>query len=854
MRGHIAQAALDRALDRTAKADRTVRSLLQPFRDHADGILVLATGGYARADLAPHSDLDIVILLDQPERHTEIVHEFVQALWDSSYQPAQTVVALNDLDGRLLTIPDKASSLLETRVLWGDSDLALTYETRVNELVSDDVFSEYVKRKEQEFAARRKKYGAVPRVIEPHLKNEAGGFRDLHHVFWLERAHVAHDGHWQVRRRRGNMLQSFVGRIHAARQLTDLEANELIEAYGFLLAVRESLHRIWQKSDDRLAVTEQPGIAFELGYTGSEQRVMIDLMRDVYFSTEKHSRFTEEFGPRFAHVDEQSDRQTDFPPLPNQLHIHHNRLDISSESIPHFAVRPRMLAGLIDTSVESRLLFSGRSRHALRRALHDNDGPQHKVSTWTEPIRRWLELPRGFSQRMRRMDELDSIHLWLPEWMDITGYTTGSYYHRYTVDEHTLRALDYLDMLPMSGIHGDPKSLWDDCEFRPLVYLALIFHDIAKAQGDDHSGKGALIAETALKRIGLEKWAAGVARLVRIHLRMEQTAFRRDISDPDVVNEFVSLVEDEQTLRALYILTVCDLNAVRSGVWTTWKGRLLSELYHAALDVLQHGVDARRITVEQEAQRVAPLLAASGNGHDRAEEFITTLASDYRRSVPTQEIARHLEIVDALQRGELDHKWLLDQQPGFVVITLIAHDRPGLLADITGLLTAQGIGIREARIFTRADGIIIDRFRCEDIEPTRLPLPDRLDQIPGHWVGLVDGLMKMDDLFHRFQRRTRFDRKQVVRVDADVTIQPLQDGAVLDVTGADSVGLLYRLCSTLADEGLEIRSARVTGKVDGIMDSFLVRDPLGRLATEDQQQELMRHLQEAADASLHAKV
>jgi [protein-PII] uridylyltransferase len=854
VRGHIAHAALERALERTAKADQTVRSLLHPFRNQAEGLLVLATGGYARADLAPHSDLDIVILLDDPKKHEETVKAFVQALWDSTYQPAQTVVTLKDLDSRLFTIPDKASSLLETRVLWGDKKLASLYETRVNQLITDDVYSEYVVRKQEEFAARRVKFGAVPRVIEPHLKNEAGGFRDLHHVFWLERAQTAQQNRWQVRKRRGNMLLSFFRRLQTDNQLSDFEMEELAEAYGFLLAVRESLHRFKQKSEDRLTVTEQPGIALELGYLGSERLTMIDLMREVYLATEKHSRFCEEFGPRFAHPEMDTEQNLDSPiQLPDQLRISHNRLELPPKALTLYATDPNLLGALVDSSVEAGLPFSGRSRHALRRALHVSKGSQHDVTSWTDLIRRWLQLPSGFSQRMRRLDELDAIHLWLPEWMEITGFTTGSYYHRYTVDEHTLRAIDQLDKLPASGIHSDPKSLWDECEFRPLVYLSLIFHDIAKARGIDHSGEGARMAEDALKRIGLEQWAEGVAKLVRIHLRMEQLAFRRDFSDPDIVAEFVSMVEDENSLAALYILTVCDLNAVRSGVWTTWKGRLLSELYHVTLQILHHGLDSRRGSVEQEVQRVAPLLTESGNEHDRAEEFISALEVDYRRSVPAEEIANHLETVDSLHRGDLNHKWLIKTPPGFVIITLITRDRSGLLADVTGLLTAQGIGIREARIFTRPDGIIIDRFRCEDIEPTQLPLQDRLRQIPVHWSKLSAGELKMDDLFARFQRRTRVDRKTVVEVVSDVTIHPLINGAMLDVSGADSVGLLYRLCSIFAEEGFEIRSARVTGKVDGIMDSFLIKDPSGRLESKDQQEELMRRLHDAANVTLHAK-
>ncbi len=876
-------------------------------------MLVLATGGYARADLAPYSDLDIVIVLKDPTTHEEIVQQFVQGLWDSPYRPAQTVLAMDDLDGKLFTIPDRASSLLETRVLWGDAGLADEYERMVNALINEPVFSKYVQRKTEEFFARREKYGWVARVIEPHLKNEAGGFRDLHHVLWLERARAALHNQWKVRRQRGNMIRSFVSRLSHGHGLAEWEAEELVEAFGFLLAVREQLHERQKQSEDRLIVAEQASIASTLGYHGSERQVMIDLMRGVYQSTEKHSRFCEKFGPRFAEAeiltsplplsrsahnetpaganppfsstaeDLASDESapsakelsginhteidqdslnsglnlsqppSDGPDPPDlNAEVSFGHVDLSLPAIRQHASDPGALLDLLDYLADEELLLSGRTRHRLRRELHLNDGPQHDPGNWAIPLQRWFNVPSGFSRRLRLLDELDAIKLWLPEWREIAGLTTGSYYHRYTVDEHTLRALENLDHLPDTGIKGDPDSLWQDCSFRPMVYLALMLHDIAKGRGDKHSENGADIAREALTRFGMERWSDGVARLVEIHLRMEQTAFRRDFSDPAVIKTFLELVGDERTLRALYILTVCDLSAVRSGVWTSWKGRLLSELYVTTMDVLEHGLEVRKATVEQEAERVAPLLESTDHGRDRAEEFISALEVDYRRSVPAQEIASHLETVEQLQRGEFEHRWLIETHPGYVVLTLIDHDRPGLLAEITGLLTVQGIGIREARIFTRPDGVVIDRFRCEDIEPTELPLADRLNQIPERWSKLKQRELKLTDLFFRFQRRSRFERSKVARVDPGVRVQPTVEGAVVDISGADSIGLLYRLCSVLAEEGYEIRSARVTGRLDGIHDSFLIRDPEGRLANDEAQQALKQKLQEAADATLLA--
>ncbi|MBS1261025.1 MAG: Bifunctional uridylyltransferase/uridylyl-removing enzyme [Calditrichaeota bacterium] len=847
LRATLAQDALDRARARTAAADQIVRGLLARGNGRADGFAVLATGGFARGDLAPGSDLDLVVLVKRPHDHERAIRDLVQGLWDSPFRPAQTVLTIDDLDGRLFIIPDRASSLLETRLIRGDATLAAEFETRVNRVVADAVWREYVRQKRAEFAARRAKLGDVARVVEPHLKNQAGGFRDLHHVLWLERARVALRGRWTLRRRRGNMVRAFIGRLRRDHLLTPWEAEHLLEAYGFLLAVREQLHARRERGEDRLLVSEQAAVGRALGFSGPDRAAMRELMRHVYTSNEILNRFCREFGPRFSQRLHAGARAREQPTELRGVTVAHGHLEIAPGAISLFAKNPAALIELMDLSVTAGHPLTGRARHSLRRALKSRPGPQNDPANWREPLKRWFNLERGFSERLRRLDELDAISVWLPEWREIAGFTTGSYYHTYTVDEHTLRALARLDDLPAGGIERDPRSLWEACEFRPLVYLAIMLHDIAKARPGDHSLEGASIARIALPRIGMEQWAHAVARLVRIHLRMEQTAFRRDVSDWSVLASFAGLVGDQTTLAALYILTVCDLSAVRANVWTEWKGRLLSELYLATRDLIRHGPARRAATVAQEVERVTPYLGGDGADRDRAAEFISALQEDYRRSVPAGEIARHLRAVEELQRGEHPFRWLIERHAGFVVITLVTRDRPGLLADASGLLTSHGIGIREARIFTRDDGVVIDRFRAEDVEPTGVPLDERLRRIPDTWSQMERGDVVIGDLFTRYRRRSRFDRPRVALVETEITVTPITAGAMIDVSGPDSVGLLHRLCTVLADQGLDVRSARVTGRLDGIMDSFLVDDPERSLSERKRQRALIRRLREAAD-------
>jgi [protein-PII] uridylyltransferase len=439
---------------------------------------------------------------------------------------------------------------------------------------------------------------------------------------------------------------------------------------------------------------------------------------------------------------------------------------------------------------------------------------------------------------------LDALSAWLPEWREVAGLSTGSYYHTYTVDEHTLRALERLDSLPGDMPEQLPLSLWKTFKDRPLVYLSILFHDIAKGRPGDHSQVGAEMARRGLARVGLEGWAGDVSRLVRLHLRMEQVAFRRDAKDPNVLADFAEEVGDTRTLETLYLLTICDLSAVSERVWTTWKSHLLAELYLETREWFAQGRKLRPASVAEDASRVAALL---GGDESRAHGFIASMREEYRRAVPAEEIAEHVRSVEQLRKGE-DFRWLIEKREGYIVLTLITWDRVGLLADIAGLLVTQGIGIREARIFTRSDGVVVDRFRAEDTQPGGVPLEERLEAIPNLWKGIAAGSVTTESLLGRHRRTRRLDRTPAAVIESDITINPHPEGYMVDVSGPDSIGLLYRLCSVLSSEGLDVRAARVSRRIDGIVDAFLVHDPNNRLDDQSLRLNLIQQLHEALDA------
>ena len=831
---------LSSGLQRAREADRRLLKLTRKLGGVPGDVVILANGGYGRCDITPGSDLDVLVLLTGEDR-AEFVRSFVQGLWDQNLHPGHTVLHLNDIDQELIVTPDRAAALLEARVVCGDEHAVVAIEKRVNSLMNGQIFRKYVHAKDQEYYQRREKYGLVARIVEPHLKSQAGGLRDMQYVLWIDRARTAKKGSWVLPRTAVVGVTGLIASLRRRQHLNRNEARQLVDAYSMLLTLRELLRNRTGREEDILSVAHQVPIGREFGHAGSDRQVMHALMHDTYLALEKIARFADEFGPLLAE-EERRKKPRPVPKWPG-LSIRGNRLELEDEVIQQASLSPEHLLALIDKAEQLGVAFAGRDRHRLRRALEPLRQGVKPDNSWVPPLLKWFALKNGFASRLRRLDELDAISIWLPEWREIVALTTGSYYHSYSVDEHTLRALERLDDLPGDMTEGLPATLWDSCEQRPLVYFSLLLHDIAKGREGDHWRIGEEMARDALIRLDLEKWAGEVARLVRLHLRMEQVAFRRDSKDPAVLAEFAEEVGDQQTLDALYLITVCDLSAVSDRVWTEWKGRLLAELYLETREWFTRGKRAVPATAEEEASRVAPLLDGDEN---RAWSFLASMRDEYLRVVPAEEIALHVRAVEELRAGQ-PYRWIIERRDGYILLTLITWDRVGLLADIAGLLVTQGIGIREARIFTREDRVVIDRFRAEDIQPGGIPLQERLDRIPQLWGQLIENSITLDDLFNRFRRSRRLDKPRVAMVESEINITPRPDGFIVDVSGPDSVGLLYRLCRVYADAGLDVRAARVSRRIDGIVDAFLLHDPNGRIQAQMERLKLIQSLHEVLE-------
>lgn len=819
------------ALDSTADADRTLRHYLQKLIPNQERLAILAVGGYGRCDNSPQSDLDLIILFDQMSGQTEsALKQFIQLLWDHKLTPAQTAVKMEDINGEYLSIPDRASALLEARLLWGDRSIARELDEKVNKEFTSEVMQLFITRKRQEQQQRHQKYGSDVRVVEPHLKSQAGGLRDLHHVFWIYQATVAYTSQWKLRRKRVNQIVSFFLQLKNEAILTEEDLEELLSAYNFLLRIRESLQSISGRSEDVLAVGFQPDVGRMLGFSGKERIVMRKCCRTLYLNMDKLARFSEEFSDIFS-------IPLDMNPISEKniqgfrgVRERSGRLQIDHDLMDYYARSPERLLALVDYSVERECSFTGDSRHLLRKAIGSYWRGMKNVHAWGEPLRKWLTLESGFERRLRILSELNAIAVWLPEWDEINGLSTGSFYHNYAVDEHTLRGLAELEEIRDGNAGKHPEKIWSQARHRDWVYMAILFHDIAKGRRGDHSLAGAQLAREALHRLQWDDLSGPISTLVRLHLRLEQVAFRRDTSDPLVIAAIGREIPSKEMLDALYLLTICDLRSVRDGIWSTWKGKLLSELYETLKNWFISGGMIPEITVDEEVNRVARRLKEVKSTPEEARKFIETMQEEYRRVIPAEEIVLHLEMMQKLLDGE-PWVWHIIPEEGYIILTIVTSDRIGLLADVAGLLVSQGIGIREARIFTRDDGVVIDRFRAVDIDPEGVPIEERLDKIIPLWRSLMEGEVTLMKLLEGYHRKFRKVQQRTAVTETEVSISPSGNRYLLDLSGPDRVGLLYRLCQMLAKLGLNVKAARVSARIDGIQDALLLEDSGSLLST-----------------------
>ena len=804
-------------------------------RNPTDGerMAVLATGGYGRGVLAPSSDIDLLFLRPyKASPHAESVIEYMlYALWDiglkvgHAFRTPEECIKLAKQDVTIKT------SLLDSRFLFGDAALADDMLARFTAESVTGQDARFIADKLEERDNRHARQGDARYVVEPNIKEGKGGLRDLQTLFWI----VKH-----VRRGAGGNEES-LEEVMKAGGLTDHEAVVFLRAARFLWTVRCHLHYLTGRAEERLSFDLQPEIAERLGYRDRRDQLGVERFMKRYFlaakdvggltrilaaKLEAEQKAPVEGWRRMIPRRRKSLPETGFKFDGGRITIEDN--DIFEEN-PADLLRLFQIADREETDIHpDAMTAASRSVRAITPELREQDEMRDLF------LANILET-QAPGRVLRWMNETGVLGRFLPEFGGIVAQTQFNMYHHYTVDEHTILAVEGIASLERGEFEAVPRSkeLFGLIDNRRALYLAMLLHDTGKGLGDQQV-EGMRTSEQAARRLGLpESEVELTSWLVGNHLEMSETAQKRDISDPRTIAQFTELVGSLERLRLLYLLTAADIHAVGPGVWNAWKGQLLSELYHASAAALR-GDRSDEASVRAE-------LA------ERAEARRAALM-DVRGTVP----ATLLEMEDAYWTGfdTPDHEWhasvlnqdvatMLRPDGAGVSLLVTGADRIGLFADLVGAISAAGADIASAQVFTSTGGNFIDVFLLQDRggkafadgEPRRLNLLEK--SVHKALAGDVD----QPNIQSRTSRRAA---AFIVQPSVQIRNNLSKEYSVIDISGRDRPGLLYELAHALAQEDLTIRSAHIGSYGERVFDAFYVQTNTHEKIDLDARKETLR--------------
>ncbi len=790
----------------------------------AERLSVVATGGYGRGELAPLSDLDLLFLrpYKQTPRGEQIVEFMLYLLWDMGLKVGHATRTVEESIRYAERDQTIRTALLEARYLWGDRELfdELIKAFAQKFLTGDG--RDFVEAKLVERDQRHTRMGDSRYVVEPNVKEGKGGLRDLHLLFWIARYlyRVAKPAE-----------------LVAKKVLTTGEARHFERADRFLTTVRCHIHYLTNRADDRLSFDLQREIAGRLSYQDrSGSRGVERFMKHYYL----HAKIVGDLTRIFVAALEDSHRRK--PKLaaiwqslrPRQLEGF--RLDgerLSASSPDMFEKDPAAILRLFHVAQENGLDIHPAT---LRQITHDIRQVD-RLRADPEANRLFMAMLTSRHDpetTLRRLNEAGVFGRFVPDFGRVVAQTQHDMYHTYTVDEHTIRAIGILANIE-NGTHKEDHPLSAEVVHkivsRPVLYLAVLLHDIAKGRGGDHSVLGAEVAMQVGPRLGLTAAETEtVAWLVRYHLAMSGTAFQRDLMDPKTIEDFAALVQSPERLRLLLVLTVCDIRAVGPNVWNGWKAALLRQLYHAAEQLLSGGtlVGGRAERIKTIQGEVAKRLTGWTDA-DRDAHFARGYAS-YWLSFDPDTLARQAELVRRAERDKqplaIEHR--VDSARSVTEVTIYTLDTHGLFARLAGAMAISGANIVDAKIFTMTNGMALDTFWIQDLEGKPFDGPQRLARLSARVeLALSNRLDVQREL--DTQRASWPKRDRVFTVEPRVLIDNNASDTftVIEVNGRDRPGFLHVVTRALTRCSLQIATAHITTYGERAVDVFYVKDLFG---------------------------
>ncbi len=819
-----------------------VQTQLHPNHNRSEGerIAVLAVGGYGRAEMAPHSDIDLLFLV--PWKVTgwleQVIESTLYIFWDMKLKvghASRTVDECLRLGREDVTI---RTALLEHRFLCGNEALAQTLRARLWDELFARTHAEFVEMKLTERAERHTKIGNQRYMLEPNVKEGKGGLRDLQTLYWIAK---------------------YIHAVDTAQELVALgffraeEYATFRDAETFLWAVRCHMHHLSGRAVEQLTFDLQVGVAERMGYADHGGRRGVEHFMQDYF---RHATHVGDLTRIF--LTELEARHVKREPILRHflnkrkkmrygLKVVQNRLDI--EDPDAFLQEPINLLRLFEEGLVTGFLLHPNAMRLVAANLHLIDDTLRETPEAQKLFLRMLLKHSNPERALRRMNELGVLGAFIPEFETIVAMMQFNVYHHYTVDEHTIQCISTLAQIEREELVEElpvVSRILKEGVNRRVLYVALLLHDIGKGRPEDHSILGAQIARRVTPRLGLKKSECEkVEWLVRYHLLMADTAQKRDISDPRTLRDFAKLVKTRERLDLLTALTVCDIRGVGPGTWNNWKAQLLRQLYRETADALENGLEAlNRENRADEAKRALREALEDWSRADLRAE-IGRHYDPYWQGLPTESHRIFAGLLRDLEPDEIRIDLHPDPDRDATRVSFVLSDHPGLFARFAGALALVGANIGDARTYTTKDGYATAVFWIQDAdghpyEDNRLPrLRTMIERILNGEVVASKALADRDKVKKR---------ERAFRVPTNISFD--NEGSeiytIIEVDTRDRPGLLFDLARTLADANISISSAVVATYGVQAVDTFYVKDMFGlKLHSKAKQEALERKLRAA---------
>jgi [protein-PII] uridylyltransferase len=802
--------------------------------DHPGQLAVIALGGYGRQELSPHSDIDILFLRGRREsaQASALSERLIYLLWDIGCTVGHVTRSLSEC----VQIADEdivsRNALIDARLLWGSQEIFDHLQQKLN----DKVFSTRKKALLDELMAERAeryaKFGGVACLQEPNVKESAGGLRDVHSLLYAARIAYGH---------------ARLEKLTEAGIIAERDARAMAAAYEFLLRTRSDMHFLTARRTDLLSLDLQQQTAINLRYADTRELQASEIfMRDYYLHARRLHRLCDVYLKKAITGQQKRGWLSRFREMsaPGGFVLRDGVLEISAdtqkgsrEKNASSASTERLMQAFSYSQATSAAFSSGMEDY-IQEHLSLINRTSRSSPQVAQAFMKILRTRGRVAAALRQMHELGFLGKYLPEFGRVTCLVQHDLYHKFTVDEHTIRTIESLDELHNSRSRGLERwrTLYHESSDPDILHLALLMHDIGKGLGGGHTEKGIVIAEKVCSRLHLlPEQIETVKFLVRHHLTLSHTAQRRDLADEKVIETFATQMGTVENLKLLTLLTYADINGVGPGVWNEWKDALIWELYQKALRVLQPA-NGGEDSVEKLRDHIAHMLV-SEIGIEEVRHHFEQLPEDYARFTASQTIIEHIRLAHSLNSRAVRTSWRVNVQARCTDLHLCARNRRGLLAAIAGTLAAQGVNILSVSLSTRADGLAIDSFKVCDTVGEPISDPTRWEKLDDEIRRAVTGESDVAAVVtRRLQAQASKPRRRSPLKPVPTRItwdnESSDKNTIIEVRASDRLGLAYRIASTLSALDLDIVFAKVATEKNLALDIFSITNAAGRKLAE----------------------